>query len=135
MHWSIHAAADEINTSSIRRHSRALCVNMKHTSEKVLSPRASRCDCPSCPSRSRVLSAHLFALVDLGHAAREDVNDSLFGKRRAGQSHHWDDGLFFLSIPPTGLRKAHKSVGHVPTPSKFSYDSQHAHPLTCWASA
>ena len=30
----------------------------------------------------------LFALVDRGHAAREDVNDSLFGKRRAGKLQH-----------------------------------------------
>ena len=41
---------------------------------------------------------HLSALVDLGHAAREDVNDSLFGKRRVGQSNHGDDGLLFLPI-------------------------------------
>ena len=55
-------------------------MNMKPTSEKVLPPRASRCDCPSCPSRGRVLSAQSstiapLALVDVGHAAREDVND------------------------------------------------------------
>ena len=31
---------------------------------------------------------HLFALVDLGHAAREDVDDSLSGKRRADHLHH-----------------------------------------------
>ena len=93
----------KINTSGIRRCSRALRVNMKPTSEKVLPPRASRCDCPSCSSRGRALSTQYSTIAPLracrsGHAAREDVNDSLFGKCRAGQLHHGDDGLLFLSI-------------------------------------
>ena len=55
----------KINTSGIRRCSRAVRVNMKPASEKVLPPRASRCDCPSCPSRLSVLSAQSSTIAPL----------------------------------------------------------------------
>ena len=96
----------KVNTSGIRRCSRALRVNMKPSSE--LPPRASRCAqsvqvevvCfQLSPQR-----LHLFALVDLGHAAREDVNDSLFGKRRAAN----------CIIETMGSsRCSSRSVGHI----------------------
>ena len=49
----------KVNNFGSRRRPRVVRVNTKPTSEKVLSQRASRFDCPSCPSRRRVPSARM----------------------------------------------------------------------------
>ena len=83
---------------------------MKRASEKVLPPRASRCHCPSCPSRGRVLSAQPSTIAPL--CACRSWSCSARRCNCIIETMGSSSSRFY----PTRLRKACKSVGHVPMP-------------------